>query len=153
MPANGLSFPLKADYDRVNQSLFDLSVVDGDADAISMAHPFEGPGRGLTVMPQLLLPQAHDEVPLIEGDQPPAPVVESEVPLLAGEGAVMDAMSNAVPEPHQEQPSTVLTEAPPVIQTVPNPLEESETLRNEEKQFALEKIKEDQAELEKQFAR
>ena len=122
MPANGLSFPLKADYDRVNQSLFDLSVVDGDADAISMAHPFEGPGRGLTVMPQLLLPQAHDEVPLIEGDQPPAPVGESEVPLLAGEGAVMNAMSNAVSEPHQEQPSTVLTEAPPVIQTVSSPL-------------------------------
>ncbi len=66
----------------------------------------------------------------------------------------MDRMSNAVPDPHQEQPSTVLAEAPPVIETVPNPLEESETLRDEdEKQSVLAKFREDQAELEKQFAR
>ena len=46
-PETGLSFPLKADYERVNLSLFDQSVVNTDEDAFSMAHPFDGPGRGL----------------------------------------------------------------------------------------------------------
>ena len=59
-PEGDLKFPLKADYDRVNTSLFDQSVVNCDENAISMVHPFVGPGRGLSVIPQedaILAPQ------------------------------------------------------------------------------------------------
>ncbi len=99
MPATGLSFPLKADYERVNQSLFDLSVVDGDVDAISMAHPFEGPGRGLTVMPQSLPIPVAEAPPPVEEEQPPAPIIVLEAPLEEGEGPVVDEMSTTVPDP------------------------------------------------------
>ena len=51
-PAGEVKFPLKADYDRVNTCLFDQSVVDCNDNAISMAHPFVGPGRGVSVIPQ-----------------------------------------------------------------------------------------------------
>ncbi len=58
IPTGELRFPLKADYDRVNTSLFDQSVVECDENAISMAHPFDGPGRGLSIWPR--------EEPLLE---------------------------------------------------------------------------------------
>ncbi len=46
LPDTGITFPLKADYNRVNQAVFDQSVVNTDEDAMTMAHPFDGPGRG-----------------------------------------------------------------------------------------------------------
>ncbi len=105
-------------------------------------------------MPPILPTPLQETLPPVEEEQPPAPVIESEVPLEAGEGAVLDAMSNAVPDPNHEEPLTVVPEAPPVIETVPNPLEESETLRDQaEKESARAKLREDQKELEKQFAR
>ncbi len=54
LPQGDLRFPLKADYDRVNTSLFDQSVVNSEDNAISMAHPFVGPGKGLSVLPEEL---------------------------------------------------------------------------------------------------
>ncbi len=50
----------RKDYAQVNQSLFDLSTVSEDEDAMSMAHPFEGLGRGLTAWPDAL-PTMHGE--------------------------------------------------------------------------------------------
>ena len=41
LPETGITFPLKADYDRVNQAVFDQSVVNTDEDAMTMAHPFD----------------------------------------------------------------------------------------------------------------
>ena len=52
LPKSGLQFPLKKDYDRVNQAMFDQSVVNLDEDAVTMAHPFDGPGRGLSYWPE-----------------------------------------------------------------------------------------------------
>ncbi len=88
LPETGLSFPLKADYERVNQSLFDLSVVNEDVDAITMAYPFDGPGRGLTILPhqephqssEILGPEAEPEVPIdpLEGEQVAPPPVDDE---------------------------------------------------------------------------
>ena len=48
LPETGITFPLEADYERVNQALFDQSVVNNDEDAMTMAHHFDAPGRGLS---------------------------------------------------------------------------------------------------------
>ena len=72
LPKGDLKFPLKADYDRVNTPLFDQSVVNCDDNAISMAHPFVGPGRGLSIWPDqdpvigpehALLEETGEEIP------------------------------------------------------------------------------------------
>ncbi len=60
LPAGEITFPLKKVYDRVNTAVFDPSVVDCSAGAITMMHPSEGPGRGLSEMPT--------EDPILEQD-------------------------------------------------------------------------------------
>ncbi len=85
LPETGLTFPLKADYERVNQALFDVSVFNNDEDALTMAHPFDGPGRGLRDleadghMPAAVFPPPPrvEEVP----EEAPVPGPEPEAPI------------------------------------------------------------------------
>jgi hypothetical protein len=79
---------LKKDYDRVNTALFDPSVVNFDEDAISMMHPSEGPGRGLSEVPTADPILEHDEgegaeTPVADVDDVPEPteqVIVQDIP-------------------------------------------------------------------------
>ncbi len=78
LPDTGLSFPLKADYERVNQALFDQSVVNNDDDALTMAHPFDGPGKGLSTLTNSW-PLTSAAIPPPTGDEDaPIPSLEPE---------------------------------------------------------------------------
>ncbi len=65
----------------MNQSLFGLSVVNNDDDALTMAHPFDGPGRGLRDL------QADGHMPAAVFPLPPW-VEEAPVPGLEPEASI-----------------------------------------------------------------